>query len=536
MNTKDESGKGGSAQSGAGGNRPHATLDLKATVVKPARSEQEAESEADAASARTASSRPDTGGSPPMPVKAPGSGGFFTHLAAGIAGGIFALLTAWMLASQIGFGGAASPVDLSPFEQRLAALETVDKQTKPDTAALDARIKAAEDKIGKLQGLAANVDAVSKKQDELAGDINAVEAKAGTQDAQAADARVTKLEQQLTAMSAAAESDPASGHLPQLAALTGKIADLESVLPAKLDALRKSVTDEIETRLAVANEAGESAKAGTQRLDREVSAIKVYDARLLADLNALKTESERASIALKTTADSLSGLRAEIEARLATFAKSSDIGTAMAPIATKLSALQDDVRGVLDSEEARRTTAQRIVLSLDLADLKRVIERGNPYAAELEHVRSAAAGSIDLAPLDRFANQGVPTLAELRQDFKSIAYKLIDTEEQPTNGSIMGRLLSGAKSVVRVRRINHSADDKTVEAIVSRMEAALNEDRLGDLLQEVKTLPQPAQDSARDFLAKVEARYAVDKALQTVETQLKSSLVAPAAAAGAAQR
>lgn len=69
---------------------------------------------------------------------------------------------------------------------------------------------------------------------------------------------------------------------------------------------------------------------------------------------------------------------------------------------------------------------------------------------------------------------------------------------------------------------------------MSRMEAALNEDRLGDVLQEAHTLPQPAQDSARDFLAKVEARYAVDKALQTVEAQLKSSLVAPAA--GAAQR
>ena len=66
-------------------------------------------------------------------------------------------------------------------------------------------------------------------------------------------------------------------------------------------------------------------------------------------------------------------MRTRREARLATFAKSSDIGAAVAPVSTKLSALQDDVRGVLDSEEARKTTAQRIVLSLDLADLKRVI-------------------------------------------------------------------------------------------------------------------------------------------------------------------
>ena len=61
-----------------------------------------------------------------------------------------------------------------------------------------------------------------------------------------------------------------------------------------------------------------------------------------------------------------------------------------------------------------------------------------------------------------------------------------------------------------MRKISHSADDKSVEAVVARMEAALNEDRLGDVLAEAKTLPPPAQDVARDFLAKVEARNAVD--------------------------
>ena len=68
------------------------------------------------------------------------------------------------------------------------------------------------------------------------------------------------------------------------------------------------------------------------------------------------------------------------------------------------------------------------------------------------------------------------------------------------------------------------------------METALNDDRLGDVLQEARTLPQPAQDAAQEFLAKVEARYAVDRALQAVETQLKTSLLAPPGTAGAAQR
>jgi hypothetical protein len=148
-------------------------------------------------------------------------------------------------------------------------------------------------------------------------------------------------------------------------------------------------------------------------------------------------------------------------------------------------------------------------------------------------VRDAAGSGIDLSPLDRFADKGVPTLPELRAEFKPLAYRLIDSEEQPSDGTIVGRLLSGAKSVVRVRKVNHGADDKTVEAIVARMEAALNEDRLADVAQEAAALPQPVQDLARDFLTKVAARNAVDKALQTVEVQLKTSLVTPEAPAAA---
>ena len=118
----------------------------------------------------------------------------------------------------------------------------------------------------------------------------------------------------------------------------------------------------------------------------------------------------------------------------------------------------------------------------------------------------------------------------LQKDFKAAAFKMIDADEAPTDGSVINRLLAGAKSVVRVRKVSQIAGDASVEAVVARMEAALKEDRLGDVLQEAKTLPPRVQDAARDFLAKVEARNAVDGALSTVEAQLKSSLVAPAGA------
>lgn len=75
-----------------------------------------------------------------------------------------------------------------------------------------------------------------------------------------------------------------------------------------------------------------------------------------------------------------------------------------------------------------------------------------------------------------------------------------------------------------MRKISHGPDDASVEAVVGRMESALNEGRLSEVSNEAKALPPPAADAAHDFLAKVEARNAVDKAITAVEKQLKASL------------
>jgi len=560
MNTKkDEPEKKETAgAAGPPSPRPHATLDLKATVVDPKSGKDEKGRAASADPGKpgarpAAAGTPDApkpgaekpkataGNEPPMgavaepprtPAKSAGHGGFFTHLAAGVAGGIIALLAADLLASQLGLSGSAERGDAVALQQRIAALEENSKPTGAATA-LTARLKAAEGKLTKLEQLTGNVDRLAQGQGALTRDVKALDAKVGAQgDSGGAEARITKLEEQLAAMSAAAEGNPDGGGLPQLAGLTGKIADLEQTMTNQLDALRKSVNEELDARLAAATEAGETAKSGTQRIDRELAGIKADNAQLTTRLNALDAESKRAAATLRTTQEELTRLKIDLNARLPTFAKPEDVSAAVTPLAGKLSALEQDVQGVVKSEGSRKATAGRIVLSLELANLKRAIDRGKGYAPELAQARKLSDGSLDLAPLARFESTGVPTLSELRQDFKAVAFKMIDAEQEPAAGSIVDRLIAGARSVVRVRKISHEADDKSVEAVVARMEAALGEDRLDDVLDEAKTLPQPAQDAAQNFLAKVEARNAVDRALATVEQQLKASLVAPAAPAG----
>ncbi|HEX7532063.1 MAG TPA: hypothetical protein VF340_02380, partial [Methyloceanibacter sp.] len=290
------------AKPAAGGDtsssRPHATLDLKATVVSPPvgskdekqpAKDEEAAAPAEpvkaSASLPGASPRGEAGAAkpegarrpvptPPPSKKVGGYGGFFTHLAAGIAGGVVALLAADMLASQLNLSGPADREDATAaLQQRIIALEATAKQKNPNPE-LASRLAATETKIQGLEKVGGNVDRLAKRQDELAGSIKAVDAKtAARPDDAVVLARVAKLEEQLNDMSTAAAKDPQSGRLPQLAALTGKVVDLESTINTQLDALRKSVTQEVDSRLATTNETSEAAKSGTVRIDRDLATL-----------------------------------------------------------------------------------------------------------------------------------------------------------------------------------------------------------------------------------------------------------------------
>lgn len=551
----------------AQGPRPHATLDLKAKDLtppapakpatadasakdKPSTTATSAASAASSASSTPASTtkpdaaktdkdaksdkpaqdaKPTVGALPPgaaQPPAARGHGGFFTHVAAGLVGGLIALLAADALVSQFGISLTSEPDKTAALEQRLTAIEASRSQRSASTE-LAARLAAAEAKLSKVEQLDTNIGGISQKQADFDKTLNSLNEKLSTQGEGSPEAeRITKLEEQLATMAKAAESDPQSGRIPQLAAITGKLADLEQTMSIQLDALRKGVAEQLATGIGTATEAGEAARAGAQRLDREVSTLKAEATENSTGLNSLKTDVDQTSAALQTVQEDLKRLKADVYARLAAFARPEDVSTAVTPLSDKLAALQQDVQTVLKSEGDRRSTAERIVLSLELANLKRAIDRGKPYATELEQTRKVAGGVVDLAPLDRFALDGVPTTTELRQQFKPIAFTIIDAEEQQQDGSIVDRLLAGAKSVVRVRKTAPNAEDKSTEATVARIETALNEDRLTDVLELAKTLPAPAREAAAEFLTKVEAREAVDHALSSVESQLKASLAA----------
>jgi hypothetical protein len=131
--------------------------------------------------------------------------------------------------------------------------------------------------------------------------------------------------------------------------------------------------------------------------------------------------------------------------------------------------------------------------------------------------------------LERHKLEGVQTLPDLAKSFRPVANAAIDAQAEPADASVIDRLFAGAKGIVRVRKAGHDAQDTSVEAITGRMEAALKDGRLGEVLAQGKTLPPKAALVFEDWQRNVEARHAVDQAMADVERDLKASLSPQAA-------
>jgi hypothetical protein len=550
------------AAEGGAPKRPSAIIELQATAVEdkdtgkakpgnepesPKAGEQDAEAAAasrqEPTGANMSNAKPTAkpaDGDPPgdngpsdehAPKSARRSAGVFAHMAAGVIGGFLALLGAFALGPQLGLNGDLWVKHASQLQRRLAAIEQTASDRGAAAADLGAKLAAAESRLARLDDVSKSVTQLAEAQAKLTGDLQAVEQKLGKADALSElGARLAKLEETLAALSAAAANDPQGG-VPQLAAITGKLNDLEATLNNRVAALRSSLTQEIDARLAPFAEATETARSATQRIDRELASVKEDAARLTQQVDALKAGGDRFEQALHTAREEMAGfssaleaLKGGIAAQLKNVARAQDVSTAIAAINSKVTAIDENLQGVVKSEEERKSQAELLILGLELRNLRRALDRGGAYAAELAEVVKIAGDKVDLAALERSKDQGVPTVAELSREFRAVAPTVIDAERQPADASVVDRLLMGAKSIVRIRRTETAADDKSAEAILGRMEKALNAARPADALAEAQQLSPKARAAAKAWLDKLEARATVDRAIAQIEDQLKTSL------------
>jgi hypothetical protein len=483
----------------------------------------------------------------PPPAARKSGGGFFStlsHLVAGVVGGGIALFAAEPLSQQFNLPLGKSnevPVQL---EQRIAALETrpqggVSGVKPEEVSKLSQAIEAAQGRINELGKLNDEVAALSKEVDAIkarpqagGGTASGSAGGAGEADTGPLRARLDKLENALTTLSSATNADGGQNPVAPMAQFSSKIADLESSLNTQISELRSGLLKEIDTKVAATAETGSQAAAATQRLDREFAAVKTDTARLDQRAETLKVATDKLGETLRAVKEQaatikveLDGLKGDVEQQFTKVARPADVDKAIAPVTDKIASIEKDLGSVVANEDARKANAERIVLSLQLANLKRVLDRGQPYAGELEDVKKVAGGAIDFSSLESHAGEGVANTRELTRQFQNVAYRIINADSAKKGASVVDRLLAGAKSIVQVRRTDEAAAKSDgSEAAVARIEQQLKQGNLPKALAEVQKLPDAGKAVAKGWISELEARASVDKAIAEVEDQLKASL------------
>ena len=268
------------------GKRPAPTIDGTATEVSIDPAPGGTGSPDPATEAETSNpegSEPKRGPKKPPPRTSPTElNGFFTHLAAGLLGGLIGVVALSLFWNKLPVRNTAAP-DLTLVNSRLSKLESAPPPAgDPALGALDARIKTLED-----------------RKVETPPDLSDL------------TSRVTRLE---GSMNALAETAKEGGSVPDAAALDAKIGDLEQKLQGKIDSALaaqqaasttdlKDVQKELEALKAKLGALAEAHLAGdTSDLAPQLTTLDQRIAKLEAALPELSTAIDRSAASAKSGA------------------------------------------------------------------------------------------------------------------------------------------------------------------------------------------------------------------------------------------
>lgn len=511
---------------------------------------------AQSSSTKTSGSKPSNtksgagGSDSPKPAPRRSGGGFFStvsHLAAGVVGGGIALFAAEPVGQQFGLSLAQPPKMPAVLEQRLAALEARPASSgstdnlRADVDQLSGKVEAAQKRLAELDKLGQQVASLTSDVTKARSAVttgNSSNASTNTPSTNtdapeptALRARLAKLESALSTLSSATGAKGKPTGIAPLAQFSAKFADLEGSLNSQISALRKGLLTEMDARVATTADASSKAVAGAERLNREVSEIKTDTARLEQRSVVLKTASDKLAATTRAVSEQAAELKVELDTlkgsldqELAKVARPLDLKNAIAPVAKKIASIEKSLGFVLASETARKQNAERIVLSLELSNLKRVLDRGAPYAAELADVKKVAGDAIDFSALETHKGDGVPSSQALTRQFSKVAFDIINAQDASKDDSRINRLFAAAKSIVQVRRTDVPTKENTAEAAVARIEQRLKDGDMTGALSLAEKLPAEAKVPAKDWMSKLAARAGVDRAIAKIENQLKASL------------
>ena len=133
----------------------------------------------------------------------------------------------------------------------------------------------------------------------------------------------------------------------------------------------------------------------------------------------------------------------------------------------------------------------------DFDKIKEALNFGGPYKLALEEI-SKKETQIPKALLDN--SEGVVTMNYLKTNFPTVAHASLKASlKQSDESGLGGKLLGFLKSQVTVRSLD-AQEGNSVNAILSRMQVALNNDDLSEVIRQSSDLNGTAKSEIKDWL------------------------------------
>ena len=414
----------GDQMSAASGKRPAPTIEGTATEVSVEPVEDEAVSADPAVEAEThggeeATSEPKRKGPPPRTSPAELKS-FFTHLAAGLLGGLIGVVGAAVAWNMLPFQPAKAP-DLTPLENRLAKLESA---PAPEPAG---------DNTETLEALDARIKAVEERKVETPQDLTDL------------TSRVTRLEESMNAL---AETAKEGGSVADAAALDAKLGDIEQKLQTKIDGA-----------LAAAQA---SNATGLESLQSEVAAVKAKLGALAeANLNGDSTELTPQLTMLDQRIDKLEEALPALSTAIDKSAASAKSGAAAIAFANLRNAV------AAGRPYGAELAAMKSLLpeSSDLGALPSYAEKGIPTVAELAR------------NLQKTSEAGVVPLPQQAPAETSFLDSMIASAKSAVSIRRVGESAAGTEPEANVMRAKAALDQGDLAAAIKDVEALPAPDR-----------------------------------------------------------
>ncbi|MEO1705551.1 MAG: hypothetical protein AAFR50_09485 [Pseudomonadota bacterium] len=286
-------------------------------------------------------------------------------------------------------------------------------------------------------------------------------------------------------------------------AVTDALVAADGDLSARIDGIETAASDiaaQVEATRGVASEIQDAIDAVATDTMASLSALSdrvdALESRPIVDLSSLEN-----SDAVEAE---LAALREEIAAVSAEAQRQIDEARSEATLLERNAAAAADAA-------AERAALSRVLAALD---------SGVPFEATLGELAELTDQEIPAA-LTASAADGVPTLSSLQAEFPSVAREALSAMRDESAGgeSTLGNFFRNQLSIRSLEPQEGSSPD----AVLSRIEGALTEGRLGDALAEIATLPESGANILAPWSAQAEARLAAFEAAGALTQSMTSN-------------